>query len=167
MKKGETLYILGHGVIGQGQLCLPSRGCHALRCLVLNYVTYLIHLNMFLDCKYLLQKLLSPRNSVECGRLCDLVSGCVCVLFRRVFSCGHDKGYRFCPIAFKLNDKRRNPIAFRSRGQMSRSTFALSMWNLVDIMQAAVFARSLSNFTCWLLMMRGGTLSILGYEVKG
>ena len=34
MMKGETLLILGHGVIGQGQLCPPARGCHALRCLV-------------------------------------------------------------------------------------------------------------------------------------
>ena len=31
----ETLLILGHEVIGQGQLCPPARGCHALRCLVL------------------------------------------------------------------------------------------------------------------------------------
>ena len=31
MMKGETLLILGHGVIGQGQLCPPARGCHALR----------------------------------------------------------------------------------------------------------------------------------------
>ena len=32
MMRGETLLILGHGVIGQ--LCPPARGCHALRCLV-------------------------------------------------------------------------------------------------------------------------------------
>ena len=35
MMKGETLLIFGHGVIGQGQLCPPARGCHALRCLVI------------------------------------------------------------------------------------------------------------------------------------
>ena len=34
MMRGETLLIFGHGVIGQGQLCPPARGCHALRCLV-------------------------------------------------------------------------------------------------------------------------------------
>ena len=38
MMRRETLLILGHGVIGQGQLCPPppphARGCHALRCLV-------------------------------------------------------------------------------------------------------------------------------------
>ena len=32
--RGGTLLILGHGVKGQGQLCPPARGCHALRCLV-------------------------------------------------------------------------------------------------------------------------------------
>ena len=32
--EGETLLIFGHGVIGQGQLCPPARGCHALRYLV-------------------------------------------------------------------------------------------------------------------------------------
>ena len=36
MMRGGPLFILGHGVIGQGQLCPPppARGCHALRCLV-------------------------------------------------------------------------------------------------------------------------------------
>ena len=33
--------------------------------------------------------------------------------------------------------------------------------------QTTVFARSLSNFTCKLWMMRGGTLLILGHRVKG
>ena len=35
MMRGGPLLILDHGVIGQGQLCPPARGCHALRCLVL------------------------------------------------------------------------------------------------------------------------------------
>ena len=35
MRRG-TLLILGHRVKGQGQLCPPARGCHALRCLVKN-----------------------------------------------------------------------------------------------------------------------------------
>ena len=30
MMRGGTLLILGHGVTGQGQLCPPARGCHAL-----------------------------------------------------------------------------------------------------------------------------------------
>ena len=34
MMRGGSLLILGHGVIDQGQLCPPARGCHALRCLV-------------------------------------------------------------------------------------------------------------------------------------
>ena len=34
MMRREPLLILDHGVIGQGQLCPPARGCHALRCLV-------------------------------------------------------------------------------------------------------------------------------------
>ena len=36
MKRGETLLNLSCGVIGQGQVCLPARGCHALSCLVLS-----------------------------------------------------------------------------------------------------------------------------------
>ena len=44
--------------------------------------------------------------------------------------CGQDKDYSFCPITFKLHmlvvdDERKNPLYFGSRGQMSRSTFAL------------------------------------------
>ena len=35
MIRGGTLLILNHGVKGQGQLCPPARGCHALRCLVI------------------------------------------------------------------------------------------------------------------------------------
>ena len=34
-EKFKTVLILGHGVIGQGQLCPIARGCHALCCLVL------------------------------------------------------------------------------------------------------------------------------------
>ena len=38
MTREGTLLILGHGVIGQGQLCppRPARGCHGLCCLVLS-----------------------------------------------------------------------------------------------------------------------------------
>ena len=67
--------------------------------------------------------------------------------------CGHDTDYRFCPITFKLrmqvvDGASRNPIGFGSRGQ--RSTLGLCSWNLVDTMQATVFARSFSNFvSCW------------------
>ena len=38
---------------------------------------------------------------------------------------------------------------------------------LVDTIATIVFAQSLSNFTCKLSMMRGGTLLILGHGVKG
>ena len=38
MMRGGTLLILVHGVIDQGQLCPPARGCHALRCLVYLYI---------------------------------------------------------------------------------------------------------------------------------
>ena len=38
---------------------------------------------------------------------------------------------------------------------------------LVGRIQTTDFAASLSNFTCMLLMMRGGTLLILGHGVKG
>ena len=38
---------------------------------------------------------------------------------------------------------------------------------LVDTRATTVFAQSLSNFTCKMWMMRGGTLLILGHRVKG
>ena len=38
---------------------------------------------------------------------------------------------------------------------------------LVGTIATTVFAQSLSNFTCKLWMMRGGTLLILGHGVKG
>ena len=37
---------------------------------------------------------------------------------------------------------------------------------LVDTIATTVFAQSISNFTCMLVMMRGGTLLILGHGVK-
>ena len=83
--------------------------------------------------------LLSPRNSVggdivmrtfvggwvsECAPA--WVGGCV----RHVLPCGHDSNYSFCPITLELHlsvvdDERRNPIDFGSRGQRSWSTLAL------------------------------------------
>ena len=47
MMKGGPLFILGHGVIGQGQLCPPVRGCHALRCLVIIMSGYLLGLSRY------------------------------------------------------------------------------------------------------------------------
>ena len=38
---------------------------------------------------------------------------------------------------------------------------------LVDTIVTTVFAQSISNFTCELWMMRGGTLLIWGHRVKG
>ena len=38
---------------------------------------------------------------------------------------------------------------------------------LVDTIATTIFAQSLSNFTCKLWMIRGGTLLILGHRVKG
>ena len=38
---------------------------------------------------------------------------------------------------------------------------------LVDTIATTVFAQSLTNFTCKLWMIRGGTLLILGHGVKG
>ena len=37
----------------------------------------------------------------------------------------------------------------------------------MGMIQTTVFSRSLSNFACKLLMMRGGTLLIFGHGVKG
>ena len=50
---------------------------------------------------------------------------------------------------------------------MFRSTSELYVEDLVGTIATTVFARSLSNFTCKLWMMRGGTLSNLGHGVKG
>ena len=38
---------------------------------------------------------------------------------------------------------------------------------LVDTIATTVFYQSLSNFTCKLWVMRGGTISILGHGIKG
>ena len=97
------------------------------------------------------------------GWLDESVSGCVHASVCRASSCGRDTDYSFWPITFKFHmyfayDERRNPIDFGSRGQRSRSTLTLCLWNLVGKIQTTVFALSLSNYTCQLLMMRGGTL---------
>ena len=42
----------------------------------------------------------------------------------------------------------------------------LCVQDVVGTIQTTVFARSLSNFTCKLFMMRGGTLLIWGHKVK-
>ena len=47
------------------------------------------------------------------------------------------------------------------------STLALIVYDLVDMIQTTVIAQSLSDFTCKLWMMRGGTLLILGHWVIG
>ena len=88
------------------------------------------------------------------------------------FTCGHDSDYSFCPITFKLHmhihhDERMNPIDFGPRGQRSRSTLALCVQDFVDTIQTTFFAQSLSNFTCKLWMIRGGTILIWGHGVKG
>ena len=49
---------------------------------------------------------------------------------RHALPCGHDSDYSVCPITFKLHmqvvdDERRNPTDYGSRGQRSRSTLAL------------------------------------------
>ena len=102
------------------------------------------------------------------GQLEHSVRACV----RHALPCGHDSDYRFCPIIFKLHmhichDETRKPIHFGSRGQRSRSTLALCVPDLVDMMATTVFAQSLSNFTVQLWMMRGGALLIVGHGVKG
>ena len=55
------------------------------------------------------------------------------------------------------------PIDFGLRGQRSRSVLALFVEDLVGTIQTTVFVQTLSNFTCRLWMMRGGTLLIFGH----
>ena len=61
----------------------------------------------------------------------------------------------------------KEPFWFGSRGERSRSILSLCVQDLMGRIQTTVFAQSLSNFTCKLWMMRGGSLLILGHEVKG
>ena len=107
--------------------------------------------------------------------MCGWVSGCVCVcpcIHSSVMFClvGTIQT-SFCPITFKLHkyvvhDDRRNPTDFGSQVQRSRTN-----WHFVNKTLWAgytlVFAQSLSNFTCKLFLMRGGTLLILGHGVRG
>ena len=111
-------------------------------------------------------------NTAVRGWLGEWVSGFVGWWVCQALPCGQDSNYSFCPITFKLHikvvdDERRNPIDFGSQGQRSRSTLALCVWDRVNTIQTTVFVQSLSNFTCKLLMMRGGTLLIWGHGVKG
>ena len=82
---------------------------------------------------------------------------------------GHDTDCSFSPITFKLHmqvveDEYRNPIDFWLRGQRSRSTWAFCLLQATCLPDH--FQTSLVYFTCKLLLMSGGTLSILGHGVK-
>ena len=48
----------------------------------------------------------------------------------------------------------------------SRSSLKLYLYHLVDRIQTTVKAQLFSNLTCTLLMMRGGTLLILGQRSR-
>ena len=59
------------------------------------------------------------------GLKVKVISGTLCMK-----PCGHDTDYSFTPITFKLHisvvdDEKRNPIDFGSRGQRSRSSLVL------------------------------------------
>ena len=74
--------------------------------------------------------------------------------------CGHNTDYSFCPITFNFHMlvfamRGRTVIGFVSLGQ--RSPLALCLLNFLDTIQTTIVARSLSNFSCKLLMMRGKT----------
>ena len=60
-----------------------------------------------------------------------------------------------------------NPIDLGSRDQKSMSSLALSVQDITDRVQTIVYVQLLSNFTCKLWMIKGGTLLILGHGVKG
>ena len=103
--------------------------------------------------------------------------------------CWPDADCSFCLIIFILHmlamdDNRRNPIDFGSHlppcnsleGDIVMQPFMchwvsemVHEWvhRVCGTIQTTIFARSLSNFTCKLRMMRGGTLLILGCGVKG
>ena len=79
--------------------------------------------------------------------------------------CGQNMDYSFCPITFKLHmkvvdDEGRDRFYFWSLGQGQCLLWHSVYKNLVGTIQTAVLVQSLSNFTCKLWMVRGGTLLI-------
>ena len=62
-----------------------------------------------------------------------------------------------------MDDEKRNPIDFGSRGKSQLGTLCIRLW---DTIQTTVYSQPLSNFTCKLCMMRGGTLLIWGHGSK-
>ena len=85
-------------------------------------------------------------------------------------TCWQDTDYRFCPSTVKLHmpvvdNERGNPIDFGLNGQGQLWHCVL---NLVGTIQTSVLFQSLSNFTCQLLMMRGGSywFWVAGSKVK-
>ena len=143
---------LGLGVKGQGQLkhCCIKPCWHDT-----DYrfcpITFKLYMHIVGD---------EWRNSIDLGLRGQRSRSTLALLYKTLWA-----DYSFCPITFKLHmhvvdEERRNSFDFGSLGQ--RSTLGLSFWNLVGGMQATVFAQSLPNFVCKLLMMRGETLLILG-----
>ena len=78
--------------------------------------------------------------------------------------CGHDTDNSFCPIIFKLHAHcgwwEEGLFWFRLAGSKVKVNFSTLCIKPCGTIQTTVFAQSLSNFTCKLWMMRGGTLLI-------
>ena len=77
----------------------------------------------------------------------------------------------FSPITSKLHmqvvDGERRDYWFWVTGSKVKVNFGTLCIKPAGTIQTTVFAKSLSNFTCKLWMMRGETLLILGQGIKG
>ena len=77
---------------------------------------------------------------------------------------------QYSPIIFKLHvlvvdGERGSPIGLRLRFKCQGKLWP-SVYSTFWVLYRLVFVRSLSNLTCKLSMMSGGTLLILGHDVK-
>ena len=69
----------------------------------------------------------------------------------------HDKDYIFAwsllnfLIMYTVNDERKNPIDFGTRGKWSRSSLALCLWRILGIMQTIIVLADFRtpSVSCW------------------
>ena len=128
--RGGTLLILGHGVKGQGQLCPPARGCHALRCLVtcsMQTCTYYVQTKSYLGRTMFAMIIIPPATKLGGGILeSPCPSVCLSVRLSSAFGFPAHNCFPFTPIIMKLHmqtphESRMCPIDFEVKGQRPRS----------------------------------------------
>ena len=101
------------------------------------------------------------------GLVNERVCECVCEVCRHTFSYKHTTGFSYCPTRSNFTCKFMATGGGKlDFGSKVRSYLASRMRNFVGLIQAEFYDRPLSKFTCKLLIMRGGTVFILGHWVK-